>query len=127
MQEQQEVINQQQQQIDALKNELAEIKQAVSKLANNQNINTYLSSAQLSEVIPNPVKGSASIQYSVPEGSRRAQLLITDALGRSIRQVSLSTSGVVNIDVSALANGIYNYSLIVDNKTMVTKKMTVVR
>jgi hypothetical protein len=127
VQEQQQLIDTKQEQIDELKNEITDLKQAVSKLLNGQSLSTFLNSAELSEVSPNPVKGTASIQYSIPEGSKRAQLLITDALGRSIRQLSLSKSGVVKIDVTALANGVYNYSLIVDYKTIATKKMTVVK
>jgi trimeric autotransporter adhesin len=99
----------------------------VGKLSSGQGFNVFLSSAQLGEVSPNPVKGTTSIQYAIPEGSTRAQLLITDDLGRIIRQVILSTSGVVNIDVSALASGVYNYSLVINNKTIATKKMTVVK
>jgi hypothetical protein len=127
MQEQQQIIEkleqhnyEQQQQIDNLK-------KIVNKLSIGQGFNTFLSEAELGEVTPNPVKGAASIQYTIPEGSNRAQLLITDALGRSIRQLTLSTSGAINIDVSSLASGVYNYSLIVDNKTVATKKMTVVK
>lgn len=56
----------------------------------------------------------------------RAQLLITDALGRQIKAIQLATSGQVNVDVTSLASGVYHYSLIVDNKTVVTRKMTVV-
>jgi hypothetical protein len=127
MQEQQQMIEkleqhnyEQQQQIDNLKT-------MVSKLSIGQGFNTFLSRAELGEVIPNPVKSNASIQYAIPEGSNRAQLLITDALGRSIRKITLSTSGLINVDVTSLASGVYNYSLIVDNKTVATKKMTVVR
>jgi hypothetical protein len=81
----------------------------------------------LEQNLPNPVREHTNIQYSIPEGSNRAQLLITDALGRQIKAIQLSASGVINVDVSALASGVYNYSLIVDNKTVATKKMTVVR
>jgi hypothetical protein len=120
MQEQQQVINEQQSRIEKL--ELL-----VNKLSTGQNINAYLSNAKLGEVTPNPAKGTAIIQYAIPEGSNRAQLLITDALGRQIKVVQLSASGVINVDVSSLASGVYNYSLVVDNKTIETRKMTVVR
>jgi hypothetical protein len=112
--------DQQQQMIEQLKNEITNLKKG-------GNINTYLSSAQLSEMSPNPVKSTASIQYALPERSTRAQLLITDALGRQIKVIQLTTSGVINVDVSALASGVYNYSLIVDNQTIATRKMTVVK
>jgi hypothetical protein len=120
MQEQQQVINEQQSRIEKLE-------QLVNKLSTGQNINAYLSNAKLGEVTPNPAKGTAIIQYAIPEGSNRAQLLITDALGRQIKVVQLSASGVINVDVTSLASGVYNYSLVVDNKTIETRKMTVVR
>jgi hypothetical protein len=119
--------DEQQQQYVALQNEMANLKLLLLKLTGGQTINTVLSSAELGESIPNPVKGTASIKYALPEGSTRAQLLITDALGRMVRELSLSTSGTINVDVSALASGVYNYSLIVDNKTVITKKLTVAR
>ncbi|MCU7549936.1 tail fiber domain-containing protein [Chitinophagaceae bacterium LB-8] len=129
IQEQQKVIEQQKHELVALKNELAELKQAISMLSNGQNINTSLTSAQLGEVSPNPVKGSANIQYSVPEGMSNVHLLITDALGRSVRQVPINTSGsgIINIDASSLANGVYNCSLIVNYKIISTRKMNVVK
>jgi hypothetical protein len=127
MQEQQQMIEKLEQHNYELQQQIDNLKTMVSKLSSGQSLNTYLNSTYLSEVNPNPVKGTASIQYAIPEGSNRAQLLITDVLGRSIRQITLSTSGVINLDVSFLASGVYNYSLVVDNKTIATKKMTVVR
>lgn len=120
MQEQQAQIEQQQQQIEQLKQEISSLKKA-------RNIIAFLSSAELSEASPNPTKGAASIQYVIPEGSRRAELLITDVLGRQIKTIQLTTSGVINVDVTSLASGVYNYSLIIENKTVATRKMTVVK
>ncbi len=54
-------------------------------------------------------------------------MLITDALGRTIKTVQLTASGSVNVDVSALSAGVYNYSLVIKGNTVQTKKMTVVR
>jgi hypothetical protein len=124
--EQQQLIEQQQLQMNDLKSELTDLKLLVSKLTGGQNNNTFLSNARLGEVTPNPVKGTAIIQYTIPEGSYRPQLLITDALGRQIKALQLSASGTVNIDVSTLASGVYNYSLIVNNKTIATRKMNVI-
>jgi hypothetical protein len=127
MQEQQQMIEQLKQHNYEQQQQIENLKTMVSKLSIGQGFNTFLSRAELGEVTPNPVKSNAIIQYAIPEGSTRAQLLITDALGRSIRQITLSTSGVINLDVYALASGVYNYSLIVDNKTVATKKMTVIK
>ena len=115
------------QQNDYLKKELADLKQLVSRLANEQNINTSASNASLLQNSPNPVRGLTAIKYSLPEGSSRAQLLLTDALGSTVKAVQLTSSGVVNLDVSSLSSGVYNYSLVVDGKTVQTRKMTVER
>jgi hypothetical protein len=46
-------------------------------------------------------------------------------LGRKIKNIQLTDSGTINIDASALSSGVYNYSLIVDNKILQTRKMIV--
>jgi hypothetical protein len=100
----------------------------VTQLANGKAINmNTLSHSYLEQNIPNPVKGSTRISYSVPEGSSKAQLLLTDALGRTLKTVSISSSGTLNLDAATLSSGVYNYTLVVDGKTLQTRKMTVVK
>lgn len=118
MQEQSELIKQQQQQIN-------ELKVQVSRLSGNVTTTTGMGS--LSQNTPNPVERTARIVYAVPAGAGHAHLLITDNLGRTVKSVSLSKSGYVNIDVSSLSSGIYNYTLLVDGKITDTKKMEVLR
>ena len=120
MQEQQDQIDKQQQKIE-------ELMQMVNKLSNGQNVHTSVNGGTLLQNVPNPVHGSTSIMYSLPEGTGRAQLLLTDALGRTVKTVQLNSSGVVNLDVSSLSSGVYNYSLVADGKTLQTKKMAVKR
>jgi hypothetical protein len=108
-----------------LRQELAEVKQLANKFLNGQGITNAFGSNVMMQNMPNPVKGTTKIVYSLPEGSNRAQLAITDALGRTIKIIQLTRSGVVNFDSTALSAGIYNYSLIVDNKTLQTRQMTV--
>jgi hypothetical protein len=113
-----EIIQKQQQQID-------ELKAIVSKLIQGTGA-VSLTNASMGLITPNPVKGSASIRYSVPEGSN-GQLLVSDALGRQVKAISLKGTGTLNLDASTLASGVYNYSLIVSGKKVQTEKMTVVR
>jgi hypothetical protein len=117
---QQQFIEKQQQQIE-------DLMLLVSKLTNGNNGNAALSGASLLQNAPNPVNGTTAIRYSLPEGAGRAQLLLTDALGRSIKAIQLTSAGVVNVDVSGLSSGVYNYSLVIDGKTLQTKKMTVTK
>ena len=120
MQEQQDQLESQQQQIE-------ELKSMVNKLANGQAVSPLASNSALLQNVPNPTRGTTAIQYSIPEGGGQSQLLLTDALGRTIKVVQLTTSGVVNLDTSTLSSGVYNYSLVVGGKILLTKKMTVTR
>jgi hypothetical protein len=113
------------QQNQGLQQQINEIKSMIKK--NNLQTNTFLSGAFLSMATPNPVKNTANISYNIPEGTRRAQMIITDALGRTIRMERLSGSGTVKLNTSTLAAGVYHYSLVVDNNIVQTNTMTIVR
>jgi hypothetical protein len=53
-------------------------------------------------------------------------LTIVDYFGKTVKQITLHAgAGIVNIDVSALSNGTYNYTLLVDGKLIESKKMIV--
>jgi flagellar hook assembly protein FlgD len=105
--------------------QIEDLKELITKLSQGQTINS--SGIILFQNTPNPVKGSTKIQYTLPQDKNRAELVITDNLGRIIKTMPLNASGIVNFNASTLSSGIYNYSLVIDNKTMETKKMTVVK
>lgn len=117
MQEQTTLIKQQQLQINELKDQ-------VRRLSGNSSTTV---TGTLTQSTPNPVSRMARIAYNVPSGAGHAQLLLTDNLGRTVKTVSLSRAGYVNVDVSALSSGIYNYSMVVDGTITDSKKMEVVR
>lgn len=110
--------------VQQLRSELESLKQQLGKFATGQ-ANTPARIGSLSQATPNPAKAHANISYRLPEGSGKAQLQLTDNLGRTVQTVRLTQSGTVNVDVSALGAGIYNYSLVVDGKTVETKRLTV--
>ncbi|MCU7552826.1 tail fiber domain-containing protein [Chitinophagaceae bacterium LB-8] len=119
VQEQQQKIDQQQQQIE-------DLKKLVNKITQGQYTNTTISSF-LGQNNPNPVINSTKIAFSIPEGAKNAQLLISDDLGRPLKTIQINNSGAVDFDASTLTSGVYHYSLIIDNKTIQTRKMTVVK
>src|SRR6266542_432847 len=99
----------------------------VSKFTQPQSTNASAGSEMLGQNTPNPVRDVTKIQFGLLQGSNNAQLVITDNLGRVVKSLRLTASGMVNVDVSSFGNGVYNYSLVIDNKTLQTKKMTVVK
>lgn len=126
MQEQNQVIQQQGEQIEMLTQKLNAITSTSS--ANNGSINVKLTDAYLGESIPNPVKHTAAIYYNIPANAN-ARLVIYDANGKMLKQITLNKdgSGSVNVDVSSLSAGIYAYSLLLNNKLADTKTMQVAR
>ncbi len=88
--------------------------------------NVSFADASLSQNTPNPpVNGFTKINYSIPNGAAKAEMVITDNMGRTIKQISLNTfgKGTLNVDTKGLSSGTYNYTLLVDGKLIDTKKL----
>ena len=121
MQEQEAVIQQQQQQID-------ELKQLVLTLASNASdakaANT--GNAWLLQNSPNPFNQNTIIRCYVPSSVKKAQLIIYNTDGQLIKSYSL-TNGMNNVTVTGgtLSSGQYLYSLLADGKKFDTKSMTI--
>lgn len=92
---------------------------------------TELAVSELSEdvslqIFPNPFSAQAVVQYSLPSGSQNAQLVVYDMLGQQRGAYRLSnTYGEISISAGNLTTGVYLYSLLVDGKSTLTKKMVV--
>jgi hypothetical protein len=132
MQEQDKVIHDQGAKIEELTQLVQKLQGSPisSSAHNNDALNSAtLSSASLSQNVPNPLTNSTSIGYTLPVGISKAMLAITDNNGNTIKQISLNGNGkgAVSIETSTLSAGTYHYSLIVNGKTIETKTMVVVR
>jgi hypothetical protein len=120
-------MQEQDKKIDALTQQVNALISGQSTTANN------VTSVQLKDLfvqsIPNPAKNTASIVYNNLPVNSKAQLSVSDAGGKLVKQVQLnkSGSGVVNMDVSALSAGTYFYSIFINGKLTDTKKMEVVK
>jgi hypothetical protein len=113
--------------INGLQNEINELK---TMIVSNQSISSnlksaVLSSASLSQNIPNPFSNSTTINYSIPQSFSSAKIIITDKTGRTIKEINIATSGKGNMTISssAFSQGVYQYSLYVNNKLVDTKQM----
>lgn len=92
------------------------------------NNNVSLKAATVSNAYPNPAVSVASIEYKLPAGVRNASIKVNNLLGNIIREIALSNAeGKVTIDVANLSNGVYFYSLIIDNSAVSTRKFIVKR
>lgn len=79
----------------------------------------------LNQNVPNPFAESTVISYNIPEGFGRAQIIFSTTGGTVIKAVDIKEkgAGTLNIFANDLSHGLYSYSLIIDGKTVDTKKM----
>ncbi len=79
----------------------------------------------LSEAYPNPSSVQASFNYALPEGSA-GEIVVRNLLGTTVANIMLDgTSGKTAIDVTNLREGLYFYTLILNGKVVLTRKMVV--
>jgi hypothetical protein len=79
----------------------------------------------LNQNVPNPFAESTSITYHIPEYFTKAQIIFTNMSGQLIKVLDIKEMGKGQINVFAddLTSGQYTYTLVVDGKTIETKKM----
>jgi hypothetical protein len=84
-----------------------------------------VSSATLGQNAPNPVTHRTVISYLIPETVKKAQVIVYDNMGNTVKTFDIRTrgEGTLTLDASGLRKGIYKYSLIADGKLMDTKTL----
>jgi hypothetical protein len=112
----------------ALKAEVAELRQMILELKGGAGMVTS-AGAYLEQNTPNPVRGTTTIRYHVPESSTSALLNLTNAKGELVKTMSLnrSGSGQVTLNTGMLASGTYNYTLYVDGKQADSKRLLIAK
>lgn len=81
--------------------------------------------ARLEQNTPNPFHENTVIRYFLPEGTNRAQIIITDLNGTQVMALPLEHQGAgqVLIHGGALPSGTYVYTLTVDGRRVESKRM----
>lgn len=76
---------------------------------------------------PNPFSTTTAINYQLPLNTKTASIHIFDIAGRVIQSIPLQNlnSGTVHFNTNEFNNGMYLYSLVVNDKIVMTNKMLV--
>ena len=76
---------------------------------------------------PNPFSESTVITLNIPDQTQKASIIIYDMSGKQVQNIAVSERGETNITVYAsdLTAGMYIYTLVVDGKVSVTRRMIV--
>lgn len=86
------------------------------------------SGVRMSEAYPNPAVNLVNIDYELPQSARKASVVVTNMVGCRVKEVALTNlSGKASVTISDLRNGIYFYSLVVDDQFLMTRKFVVKR
>ena len=122
-------MQEQQQQIEELKEEIKKISAKQLPFGNVSDNTVFLSDVTLAQNVPNPFTENTTIPYNIPRGFNTAALIISDQAGRTIKQIMLSKTGkgIIKINATELRAGTFSYSIVVDGKTVDSKKMIVVK
>jgi hypothetical protein len=117
----------QQQQIVKQQQQIEDLNALVNKLTNSPTSNTLSSTGSLEQNTPNPVNGSTTIRYHVPETATSANMTLTNAKGQVVKTVSLGNRGAgqVSLNTTGLATGTYHYTLYVDGRQADTKRLVI--
>ena len=118
--------------INELSSELAELKGTSPRMAREMptsigEATTDVDVVRMDQNTPNPFNESTVIKLNIPQSTTTANILIYDLNGKQIDKVSVDERGETNVTVYAsnLESGMYIYSLILDGKVTVTRKMIV--
>ncbi|GMQ28286.1 T9SS type A sorting domain-containing protein [Algoriphagus confluentis] len=81
---------------------------------------------QISEIYPNPSNRVAQLDYEIINPKSKAKISINSFIGNPIAEYELDpTRSSLVINVADFQPGVYFYTLFVDNKNVVTKKLQV--
>lgn len=118
--------------IDVLEQELAQLKLILQELkggnfAADDITSVNLSSAYLSQNIPNPSNGNSVIRYYIPLNVGNGRIVISDMKGSVIKTIILASQGEgqVKLTTQGMAAGTYNYSLWLRGQKVDTKQLIV--
>jgi len=115
--------------VSTLQSQLSDLQAQINSLKKEVVTTSSKDVPVLLQNAPNPFTTVTTIHYYIPAKARTALLVIGDINGQVLKSVALGArgQGQTSLDGGALANGVYFYSLVVNGKTIDTKKMVLTK
>jgi hypothetical protein len=101
----------------------------VNYFASSVGVNETAATNQIvSNAYPNPAISQVAFDYNIPADVKTASINIHNLLGVKVREMNLAGNyGKVSLDISDLKEGIYFYSVQLDNQVTETKRLVISR
>ncbi|MCG3167736.1 MAG: hypothetical protein POELPBGB_03531 [Bacteroidia bacterium] len=88
----------------------------------------YADVNSVSSAYPNPATGTTKINYTLRNDAHAAKIEMHNMLGAKVKSIELTEKfAAIELQLSGLEAGVYFYSLVVDDKTIATKKLVVTK
>lgn len=82
----------------------------------------------ISDIYPNPASNFATLDYQLTNKVNSAEVKIFNLMGAEVKNALLENNGnKLRMDISELKNGIYFYSILINNDIYQTKKLVIQR
>ena len=89
-------------------------------------VDQLMSNAFISDLYPNPATSFVTINYDLPQEVTNASVRIINILGSVVKTETLNKNATsLRMDISDLTNGVYFYSIVINNEVYKTKKLIV--
>lgn len=117
-------IQEQQDQIDKLEELVTRLSNKLDASDNRSSIDRSISGLSISQNTPNPFSSATTITYNIPPNIDNAILAVFDLTGKMLLQYdNLKGRSQVLINSSRLPAGTYVYSLLLNGKEAISKRM----
>lgn len=127
-------VKEQQSIIEDQNNRITKLEELVNLLMDGETQSVDISGddkskAVLGDNFPNPFESNTKINYFVPADAISAKINLFDMSGKLIKTVDINNTGngVLDVNISEMPTGIYNYQMIVNDRIVDTKKMTIIK
>lgn len=88
----------------------------------------FENNSRMGNAAPNPARESVKIDYQLQPTTQNASIRISNLMGQTVLERPLtSMSGTIQLSLSGLQEGVYFYSLVVDNQVSSTRKLIIRR
>lgn len=93
----------------------------VDELAVPENRELYFS-----PIYPNPANNQANLDYQIHGTNAEVKFILINLLGKKVKEIEISeNNGSLQLNTSGLTEGIYFYSLLINNESVLTQKLII--